>query len=85
MSALSWKQYFIYQADYQHWANEALFACLDRLDARALSEPQGLFFFPPSTTRSTTSWWWGSCGACVCRAKARLWISRPSTIRTGAI
>ncbi|MBZ0143847.1 MAG: DinB family protein [Rhodocyclaceae bacterium] len=44
MSALSWKQYFIYQADYQHWANEALFACLDRLDARALSEPQGLFF-----------------------------------------
>lgn len=44
MSALSWKQYFIYQADYQHWANEALFACLDRLDAKALAEPQGLFF-----------------------------------------
>jgi len=34
MSALSWKQYFIYQADYQHWANEVLFECLDRLDQR---------------------------------------------------
>jgi two-component system NtrC family sensor kinase len=44
MSALSWKQYFIYQADYQHWANEVLFECLDRLDPKALAEPQGLFF-----------------------------------------
>jgi hypothetical protein len=42
MGALSWKQYFIYQADYQHWANEVLFECLDRLDPKALAEPQGL-------------------------------------------
>lgn len=44
MSGLSWRQYFIYQADYQHWANQVLFECLDRLDPKALSEPQGLFF-----------------------------------------
>lgn len=44
MGGLSWKQYFIYQADYQHWANEVLFECLDRLEPRALVEPQGLFF-----------------------------------------
>ena len=44
MGAPSWKQYFIYQADYQHWANEVLFECLGRLDAKTLAEPQGLFF-----------------------------------------
>lgn len=44
MGASSWKQYFIYQADYQHWANEVLFECLDRLDPKTLSEPQGLYF-----------------------------------------
>jgi uncharacterized damage-inducible protein DinB len=44
MSALSWKQYFIYQADYQYWANEVLFECLGRLDPKALDEPQGLHF-----------------------------------------
>ena len=44
MSGLSWRQYFIYQADYQHWANEVLFECLGRLDPKALTEPQGLFF-----------------------------------------
>ena len=37
MGALSWKQYFIYQADYQHWANEVLFECLGRLDPKALA------------------------------------------------
>lgn len=44
MSSLSWKQYFVYQADYQHWANEVLFEGLDRLEPTALKEPQGLFF-----------------------------------------
>lgn len=44
MGAPSWKQYFIYQADYQHWANEVLFECLDRLNPQALGEPQGLYF-----------------------------------------
>lgn len=44
MNALNWKQYFIYQADYQHWADGVLFECLDRLEPSALKEPQGLFF-----------------------------------------
>jgi len=44
MGAPSWKQYFIYQSDYQHWADEVLFECLGRLDPAALLEPQGLFF-----------------------------------------
>lgn len=44
MNAPSWKQYFIYQSDYQHWADEVLFECLDRLDPAALAEPQGLYF-----------------------------------------
>lgn len=44
MGGISWRQYFIYQADFQHWANQVLFECLDRLDPKALGEPQGLFF-----------------------------------------
>lgn len=40
----SWKSYFIVQADYQHWANEALFAALDHLNSEALSADQGLMF-----------------------------------------
>jgi len=44
MSGLSWKQYFMYQTDYQHWATQVLFECLDRLDPKALMEPQGLYF-----------------------------------------
>ena len=31
MGAPSWKQYFIYQADYQHWADTLRFESLDRL------------------------------------------------------
>lgn len=36
---MDFKRYFIYQADYQHWANDMLFNALDRLDesARAAS------------------------------------------------
>ena len=38
----SWKSYFIVQADYQHWANEALFAALDHLNPDVLQTDQGL-------------------------------------------
>jgi uncharacterized damage-inducible protein DinB len=44
MSGISWRQFFAYQADYQHWANEVLFECLDRLEPAVLKESQGLFF-----------------------------------------
>lgn len=40
----SWKSYFVVQADYQHWANEALFAALDHLNGDALVADQGLAF-----------------------------------------
>lgn len=42
MSAL--KKHFIYQADYQHWANDALFAALDVLDEDARQSSQGMVF-----------------------------------------
>lgn len=41
---ITWKKYFIYQADYQHWANEVLFASLDQLDDAMRNSTQGLFF-----------------------------------------
>lgn len=41
---ITWKKYFVYQADYQHWANDILFASLDHLDEEARTSPQGLFF-----------------------------------------
>ncbi|HMM55546.1 MAG TPA: DinB family protein [Candidatus Desulfobacillus sp.] len=44
MGTYGWKQHFIYQVDYQHWANEVLFESLGRLDPPALAEPQGLHF-----------------------------------------
>lgn len=40
----TWKSYFIVQADYQHWANEALFAALDGLTDEARNGDEGLFF-----------------------------------------
>lgn len=39
-----WKNYFVIQADYQHWANEVLFASLEHLTPDALASDQGLFF-----------------------------------------
>jgi len=39
-----WKNFFVVQADYQHWANEVLFAALDHLQPDAISSDQGLFF-----------------------------------------
>ncbi|MCX7627332.1 MAG: hypothetical protein N2Z69_02825 [Methylophilaceae bacterium] len=41
---MSFKQYFLYQADYQHWANDVLFNALDRLDDPARNSNQKLFF-----------------------------------------
>jgi uncharacterized damage-inducible protein DinB len=40
----AWKNYFVVQADYQHWANEVLLSSLDRLNAEAIGSDQGLFF-----------------------------------------
>jgi uncharacterized damage-inducible protein DinB len=40
----SWKQHFAVLADYQHWANEALFNSLDYLQADAIGSDQGLYF-----------------------------------------
>lgn len=38
------KKHFVYQADYQHWANDALFLAVDQLDDAARQSPQGLYF-----------------------------------------
>ena len=40
----SWKTHFVVLADYQHWANETLFTCLDRLQEEVIASDQGLFF-----------------------------------------
>lgn len=40
----AWKSYFVVQADYQHWANEMLFAALDHLQPEVLASDQGLSF-----------------------------------------
>lgn len=41
---MDFKQYFLYQTDYQHWANNALFNALDRLDQEARTSPQKMPF-----------------------------------------
>ena len=41
---MSFKNYFIYQADYQHWANDILFNALDRLDDAARTNTKTLYF-----------------------------------------
>lgn len=38
------KNFYIQQCDYQHWANEVLFASIDLLDDATRRGPQGLFF-----------------------------------------
>lgn len=40
----TWKNHFVVQADYQHWANEALFSALDHLQPEVIGSDQGLFF-----------------------------------------
>ncbi len=41
---MDFKHYFIYQADYQHWANDVLFNALDRLDEASRTAPKTLYF-----------------------------------------
>lgn len=41
---MSFKQYFLYQTDYQHWADDVLFNALDRLDEDTRHETRKLFF-----------------------------------------
>lgn len=41
---MSFKQYFLYQTDYQHWANDILFNALDRLDEQSRQADQKLFY-----------------------------------------
>ncbi len=41
---MSFKQYFLYQTDYQHWADDVLFNALDRLDDESRKEERKLFF-----------------------------------------
>lgn len=41
---ITWKKHFLYQVDYQHWANDVLFGSLDRLDDETRNCMQGLFF-----------------------------------------
>jgi uncharacterized damage-inducible protein DinB len=38
------KKHFVYQTDYQHWANDALFAAVDVLDEAARQDNQGMVF-----------------------------------------
>lgn len=40
----TWKNYYIIQADYQHWANEVLFTALEHLQPEFIASDQGLFF-----------------------------------------
>ncbi len=40
---MDFKQHVLYQMDYQHWANDALFNALDRLAPEARTSPQPLF------------------------------------------
>lgn len=41
---MDFKQHFLYQTDYQHWANDALFNAIDRLDQEARVSSQQLYF-----------------------------------------
>jgi len=40
----TWKSYYVVQADYQHWANEILFAALGHLKPETLTADEGLYF-----------------------------------------
>ncbi len=41
---MSFKQYFLYQTDYQHWANDRLFNALDRLEDETRRSELKLFY-----------------------------------------
>jgi uncharacterized damage-inducible protein DinB len=60
----TWKSYFVIQADYQHWANEALFAALAHLRPETLEADAGL---PCRSIRHTAEHM---------LAESRLWLAR---------
>ncbi|WP_137939647.1 DinB family protein [Chitinivorax sp. B] len=41
---ITWKKHFLYQTDYQHWANDQLFVAVDQLDEGALGQVGGLYY-----------------------------------------
>ncbi|GAB3261826.1 DinB family protein [Chitinimonas naiadis] len=41
---ISWKTHFLYQIDYQHWANEKLFDMLDKLSDDARKRDAGMYY-----------------------------------------
>jgi uncharacterized damage-inducible protein DinB len=41
---ISWKNHFLYQIDYQHWASDQLFASLDMLSDEARKRDEGIVF-----------------------------------------
>lgn len=41
---MNYKQYFVYQTDYQHWANNVMLAALDRLDDEARQSPLKIYY-----------------------------------------
>jgi uncharacterized damage-inducible protein DinB len=40
---MDFKQYFLYQTDYQHWANNVMLGALDRLDDEARQSPLKIY------------------------------------------
>lgn len=40
----AWKNHWVVQSDYQHWANEVMFSALDYLQPDVIGSDQGLFF-----------------------------------------
>ncbi|MEH6462126.1 DinB family protein [Chitinimonas sp. JJ19] len=60
---ISWKNHFLYQADYQHWASDKLFESLDKLSDEARKRDEGLFFKSVHGTVNhllvTNLMWWG--------------------------
>ena len=41
---ITWKNHFLYQFDYQHWANDQLFDCLDKLSDEARKRDEGMAY-----------------------------------------
>jgi uncharacterized damage-inducible protein DinB len=41
---ITWKNHFVYQIDYQHWASDQLFSSLDMLSDEARKRDEGLVF-----------------------------------------
>ncbi len=58
----SWKKHFLYQIDYQHWANDRLFEALAHLNESALSSVDaphvGSLLQLLARQHSELLWWW---------------------------